>query len=139
LRRTSVIAVGELVLEQDKESAEVILHQALRAAADRDADDARGAQDRRDRNTELAEDQDPCNQRDRDGRQVAEYAADGRGTLDLLGIVHAGGQPLAETSDKTGGRAAGNPGRRRDQDNAQACDRGRAPAREVEIGKNLLD
>jgi len=74
LRRTSVIAVGELVLEQDKESAEVILHQALRAAADRDADDARGAQDRR-----------------------------------------------------------------RDQDNAQACDRGRAPAREVEIGKNPLD
>ncbi len=48
------VALPDLVLQQQEKAGKVVLHQALRAKADRDARNARGGENRRDRYTELA-------------------------------------------------------------------------------------
>ena len=71
------VALPHLVVEQQEEAVEVVLDQALRAEADRDARDAGGGEDRRDRDADLAQHQHARDEHDHDRRGVAEHPRQG--------------------------------------------------------------
>jgi hypothetical protein len=80
------VAFAHLVVEQEEEAVEVVLDQALRAEADRDAGDARGREDRRNGDAELAQHQRAGDDDDDHRGGIAEHARQG---LDARGLVCA--------------------------------------------------
>src|SRR5882672_1650768 len=112
------VALPDLVLEQQEEAGEVILDQALGAEADRHPRDARGGEDRRDRDAERVEHQRAGDDEDDDGGGVAENA---RQRLDARDLVRAGAPAhvAAEQANQPGGDRLQQPGEQQNQDDAQ--------------------
>ena len=113
------VALADLVLEQQEEAREVVLHQALCAEADGEADHARRAEDRRHRNAELGQHQHDSDHGDDDRGEVAEHAAERLGALHRLAVLEAGRDAHPQPADAPVGDQDADPGGDDDADDAQ--------------------
>src|SRR5207302_314780 len=103
-RDLDYVAFAHLIVEQEEEAVEVVLDQALRAEADRDAGDARGGEDRRNGNAELAQHQRAGDDDDDHRGGIAEHARQG---LDARGLVCARAARHVGTEDADQARGDG--------------------------------
>src|SRR5213078_849769 len=115
------VAFAHLIVEQDEKAVEVVLDQALRAEADGDAGDARGSEDRRNGDAELAQHQRAGDDDDEHRGGIAEHARQGFDARHLV-CARAARHVGAEDADQARGDRLQHARHRKDYEDAQRMD-----------------